>query len=176
MTATTNNPRDASMAHSLLWLARKAYPDRKIIVWAATFHNMRRIDEIKANGEGPDYTGLVTMGHPVYEALGEDVYSIGFTAYQGKAGPAFREPFEVPAAPGGSFEDLCHRTGFEILFVDFKQTRRDPEHWLNRKISARPLGHSSKSAVWPRHMDGMIFTDRIMPSTRREESENDPPV
>lgn len=169
MVATTNNARDASMAQSLLWLAEKAYPDRKIIVWAATFHNMRRIDEIKTTRTGLDYTGLVTMGHPVHEALGDELYSIGFTAYQGKAGAAFREPFDVPPAPEGSFEDLCHRTEMDILFVDFMDVRRLPDHWLNREISARPLGHSPMTTIWPRHMDAMIFMDLITPSTRKEE-------
>ena len=44
-----NNVRDAVMAQNLLWLAEEAFPDKKIIVWAATMHNMRRIDQLETN-------------------------------------------------------------------------------------------------------------------------------
>jgi hypothetical protein len=44
--AAGNNARDAQMAANLLWLARDPYPTKKIIVWAATMHNMRHPERV----------------------------------------------------------------------------------------------------------------------------------
>lgn len=162
-----NNVRDAVMAQNLLWLVEEAFPHEKIIVWAATMHNMRRIDQVQTNKPSLSYEGIVTMGHPVYERLQDEVYSIGFTAYQGKAGNVFsKAPYDIPQAPENSLEELCHRCGHEMLFIDFKGTIKDAGHWLNKKMKARPLGHSVMDAVWPLHLDAMIFTDTVTPSTR----------
>lgn len=162
-----NNIRDAVMAQNLIWLVDEAYPHEKIIVWAATMHNMRRIDQVQTNKPSLSYKGVVTMGHPVYEKLKDEVYSIGFSAFQGKAGNVFqKEPYDIFPAPENSLEEICHRTGYEMLFIDFKGTVKDEDHWLNQKMKARPLGHSVMDAIWPQHLDAMIFTDTVTPSTR----------
>lgn len=171
-TVLDNNIRDAVMAENLLWLVEKAFPEQKIIVWAATLHNMRRIDQVQTNKPNLSYEGLITMGHPVYEKLEDDVYSIGFSAFEGKAGNVFlKQPYDIPAAPENSLEELCHRTGQEILFIDFKGIREDSEHWLNQKLKSRPLGHSLMDAVWPIHLDAIIFTDKVTPSTRLQKKD-----
>ena len=162
-----NNIRDAVMAQNLLWLVEEAFPKKKIVAWAATMHNMRRIDQVQTNRPNLIYDGLVTMGHPVYQKLKDEVYSIGFSAYQGKAGNVFlKKPYDIPPAPENSLEEICHRTGHEMLFIDFKETVEDAGHWLNQKMKARPLGHSVMDAVWPLHLDAMIFTDTVTPSKR----------
>jgi erythromycin esterase-like protein len=162
-----NNVRDAVMAQNLLWLAEEACPRNKIIVWSATMHNMRRVDEVQTNKPSLSYEGVVTMGHPVYEKLKDEVYSIGFSAFQGKAGNVFlKEPYDIPPAPENSLEEICHRTGHEMLFIDFQGIIGDKAHWLNQKLKARPLGHSVMDAVWPCHLDAIIFTDTVTPSTR----------
>jgi erythromycin esterase len=78
------NIRDAQMADNLLWLYRNPYKDRKIIVWAATMHTLRNPAEIDLMEEGFTYEGFRPMGHVLWENLGQVVYSIGFTAYEGK--------------------------------------------------------------------------------------------
>ena len=171
-TVLDNNVRDAAMAQNLLWLAEEVYPKKKIIVWAATMHNMRRLDQVQTNRPTLSYDGVVPMGHPVYEKLKNDVYSIGFTAFQGQAGNVFlKKPYDIPSAPENSLEEICHRTGHEMLFIDFKGIANDSTHWLNQKIKSRPLGHSVMDAVWPLHLDAMIFTDSVTPSTRIQTSE-----
>lgn len=45
-TVRDNNPRDQRMGENLNWLARERYPDRKLIVWAASFHNARNAPTI----------------------------------------------------------------------------------------------------------------------------------
>ena len=64
------NLRDEQMAHNLLWLAQKAYPRRKIIVWAASSHLVH-------NPVSPFYQ-TVTMGNEVRKVLGEQTYTYLF--------------------------------------------------------------------------------------------------
>ena len=163
-----NNGRDRQMAENLIWLAKERYPDRKIIVWAASFHIMRKSPSIDTSesklppGREPTYKGLVTMGDTVCERLGDEVYTVGFTAYQGKFGSAER-PREVATAPDGSLDALLHQVGAPYLFLDFRSLRRQPEHWLRQSIVARPLGYMAMRANWTEIFDAMIFTDTMFP-------------
>ena len=55
------------MGRTLNWLIKNVYPDEKIIVWAASFHNMRRGPEIYGRGRVSNekyfpYKGVKTMG------------------------------------------------------------------------------------------------------------------
>jgi erythromycin esterase-like protein len=103
---------------------------------------------------------------PLYEKLGDALYSIGFTAFQGKAGNVFmKKTWDIEPAKEGSLEELFHQTGKELMLIDFKGPGNDPQHWLNRPLKSRPLGHASMDAVWTRHLDAMIFTDTLTPST-----------
>jgi len=165
-----NNVRDLAMGETLVWLADEYYKGEKIIVWAASFHNMWRGSEIDTGNPEFDYKGLRTMGDTVLEQLKDEAYSISFTAYQGKAGAARQnaEPWDIKTAPEGSLEEAFHGTGQPFMFLDFRQLRDKPEHWLRKKISARPLGYGSMKTDWTRHFDAFIFTDTMEPSALAE--------
>lgn len=166
------NNRDKAMGETLLWLAEKIYPKRKIIVWAATGHIARRTYEIDTM-QSFNYKKRITMGNVVYEGLGDAVYSIGFTAYQGKYG-SFRDNkiglLHKPVID--SLDSLLHATGEKLLFVDFKSLRDDPGHWLNQPLKSRPMEHRMMRASWPRILDAMIFIDKMTPSTRIRKKRN----
>ncbi|HMO15987.1 MAG TPA: erythromycin esterase family protein [Pirellulaceae bacterium] len=74
------------MAENLIWLAEKRFPNRKIIVWAASFHIMRNPSEIEVPSKVVDYTHVVPMGHLVDQHFGDTVLAIGFTGAGGRAG------------------------------------------------------------------------------------------
>ncbi len=169
--ASDNNSRDRAMGETLVWLANEHYRGRKIIVWAASFHNMWRGSEIETGVPGLDYKSLRTMGDEVLEKLGDDAYSIAFTAYQGRSGMAHRpaaEARELPTAGKDSLEEAFHGTGQKFMFLDLRRLRNDPDHWIRRGIVARPLGYSPMKTDWTRHFDAVIFTDVMEPSTRIE--------
>jgi erythromycin esterase len=152
------NARDAQMAENLIWLAEKRFPDRKIIVWAASFHIMRNPSEIEVPSKVVDYTNVVPMGHLVDQLFGESVFTVGFTTAGGQAGAWFRPPFDLDSPPEGTLEDLCLRAGHEHAFVPLKpsSTLAIPQ-WLSEKNHARPLGYTWMKAIWPRHFDALIF-------------------
>jgi erythromycin esterase len=170
MTLESGAFRDEQMGDNLVWLANDWYRGRKIIVWAATFHNVRNIADIDSRMPELDYTRAVTMGHRVWEALGDDVYNLGFTAYQGEAAPWFADSAQALAVPAeGSLEDLMARAGLQDAIVDFRGAG-PALSWLSKPMIARPLGYAEMEADWTSILDGMFF-DRVMKRSTRA----DPP-
>jgi len=152
--------RDEQMADNLIWLANDWYRGRKIIVWAATFHNVRNIRDIDSRMPEVDYSQAMTMGHRVWEALGDDVYNLGFTAFEGEAGQWRVESAQTLAVPAeGSLEDLMSRAGLQNAIVDFRGAG-GALTWLSTPMISRPLGKEME-ADWTTILDGMFFT-RVM--------------
>lgn len=160
------NLRDAQMADNLLWLAQHRYPDRKIIVWGATSHVTRNRDRIQTEAAPK----MIPMGDLVYEALGDAVYTIGFTAYDGEIGyPREGErgrPRPIGPAPAGSLDALLHATGHDAAFLDLRDIRPGGA-WLHEPLVSRPMGYAPMRAPWPEVMDGVLFVDVMTPSTMR---------
>jgi erythromycin esterase len=164
--AADNNIRDQRMAENLIWLANERYKGRRIIVWAAIFHALYDPSAIKV---GPDdsfsFQGVLTMGHVVRKSLGNQIYTVGFTAAGGGVGDVMGgRRLALPKPAKGSFEDLCMRVGRRFLFVDFRGL--SVTHWLRSPISARPFDHSPIVTDWTRQMDALVFTDVMFPSTK----------
>lgn len=158
--------RDRQMGENLVWLANERYPNRKIIVWAATFHNARRIDTIQT--DEPKAKRLYAVNKPMGEVarreLGTRLYSLAFIAYEGEAASVFAKNAQPLSKPSrDSLEDLFHRAGVTNAFVDFRTAPR----WLRRPITARLLGHLEMRADWTRVVDGVIFLQRMERSHRR---------
>jgi erythromycin esterase len=169
--------RDISMGENLTWLAKEYFAGRKIMVWAASSHNLRDPESIKVSLPGMEngYKGYVTEGQTAYSHLGEAIYSIAFTAYQGKIGYANRKApsTDIGPAPAGSMPDLIHKTGEKFLFLDFKEFATDPSHWLHQPIVDRPLGHAAMETDWTKQFDALIFTDILEPSTTKAAIESE---
>ena len=151
------NLRDRQMAENLIWLAREESPNEKIIVWAATSHEMRN-RRFFTN----EYTGYVPMGDTIDRAMGPDVYTIGFTAYEGHAG--IGEWTNIGVAAPGSIESLIHAGGPEYAVVDFRHLGPDGI-WLTQTLSCRPLGYVADTTDWPATMDGLFYIREMTPST-----------
>lgn len=160
--APTAFTRDAAMGLNLLWLIEKRYPDRKIVVWAATAHIQ--------NDSGPNESAFSA----VKRALGAQAYSLVFLSSEGSTGFVHqpREPKDSPASipePGvGSLAALSRDTGRSLFFLDF--TALPPDHWLRQPIEAsfRQHGRIFSTAqemvhVWPERHDGMIYIRKMEP-------------
>jgi erythromycin esterase len=157
--------RDRQMGDNFIWLARNKYPDRKILVWAATYHVVRNIEDIEFPISPGSYDGSLTMGHVVWRELGPAVYVLGFTAYEGEKGAWWNQSTRISRPRPGSLESLLHQAGSAYAFVDFRSIPAGGE-WLHGRLMAQPLGYGHMIAHWPRHMDGMFFTHTMEPSTR----------
>jgi len=153
--------RDMQMGENIVWLAREAYPRRKIIVWAATFHNARNLNLIN-----PEARDLVTMGHVAWQALGSEICNVGFTSYEGASAFAGRTPTSLPVPPAGSLEDLWAGTSHQLAFLDLRKLAPGGE-WLRESCLSLILGHDSEAtpAVLPQILDAVVFIRTMRPST-----------
>ncbi|HEX6158607.1 MAG TPA: erythromycin esterase family protein [Thermoanaerobaculia bacterium] len=155
--------RDRQMGENLLWLANERYPGRRIIVWGATFHNARNLGTI-APGDAKRtrlYAGTAPMGEVAAKALGERLYSLGFTSYEGEAARAFsKTATPLPPATAGSLEDLFARAGLTNAFLDFRKPSPGGQ-WLHAPLTARLLGHVEMRADWSRIVDGVVFLRKM---------------
>lgn len=170
-----NNLRDRAMADAMLWLANDYYPDRKIVVWCATAHMIHsaatEIEPLEENWDADAYVGWQHMGDHLRRAVGDQIYVIGITAYDGEVGTVFPEgaayetsvsPLDPGPPPVGSFEDLCHRAELQYAFVDLRGT--EPDHWLREPMIAWPLAFARNRARWDRVLDGFLFIHTMSPS------------
>lgn len=159
------NLRDQQMGANMLWLAQSRFPNRKIIVWGATSHVSRNRQSIETDID----KNMIPMGDYLRKALGNKVYTIGFTAYEGQMGfPREGErgqPQDIGQADDGSLEHLFATAGFEFAFLDFSHLGADGA-WLRDKHSSRPMGYAPMLADWSQVLDGMVFIRTMTPSTR----------
>lgn len=153
----TFNLRDRQMAENLVWLARHEYANEKLIVWAATSHEMRRRQSFTN-----EYAAYVPMGDWVDRQMGADVYTIGFTAFSGRAGMGDAQ--EIGTARPGSLEGLIHQTGQAYVFLDFRHLDSEGA-WLMDPLPAWPLGYQTDTTSWPAVMDGLFYITTMTPST-----------
>ena len=162
----TLNLRDRQMAENLAWLAKVQYADRKIIAWAASRHNMANPQIIRAQDGKLFYDGVTALGHELRSLVDpQEIFSIGFTAWEGEAGPWFQRPHEIPRARTGSLEDLLQRTGKDNLILPLRDLGEDGR-WLAAPLESRPLGYSPMTADWTQVFDAMVFNRTMTPSTR----------
>ncbi|HUP58941.1 MAG TPA: erythromycin esterase family protein [Thermoanaerobaculia bacterium] len=170
--------RDRQMGENLIWLAGERYPNHRIIVWAATFHNARRLATVETGDPKNDrlYEAVSPMGEVAWKKLGDELYSLGFTSYDGESASAFaRSPNAIPAPGRGSIEDLFARAGLETAFVDFRKPPAGGQ-WLRSPLIAKLLGHVPMRADWTRVVDGVVFIRTMQRSSRKEGSAEPPPA
>ena len=105
------------------------------------------------------------MGQLARKALGRQMYTVGFTAADGRAGNVMGgQTVELKTSEDGSFEDLCLRVGYRFSFMNFRTLAT--VHWLHQPISARLLAHSPIETDWTRQVDALVFTQMMFPSTK----------
>ncbi|WP_420127322.1 erythromycin esterase family protein [Longimicrobium sp.] len=157
--------RDAQMGRNVVWLANVHYPGRKIIVWAASAHIARGVAELtRLNGGQPyRYTWNMRMGAQAHTVLGDDMYTIGFTAGTGTHAPYHLTPTTLEAPLAESMEAYFSQAGLQNAFVDFRAPSAHGE-WL-RDVQARPFGYIYYRGNWAQVFDGMIYTHVMTPST-----------
>jgi len=149
------NTRDLQMGENLLWLANEYYPEHKIIVWAHSFHIARNLDTLTWLPENDNgYEEIRVMGDIVHDALGEQVYSLGFTAYEGSMIQRYPESLDPHAEI--SLEDLFYQAGLEYAIADFRNPPPGGE-WLSDPLVSHPLEYEDMLADWTQVFDGMMF-------------------
>ncbi len=157
----SRNLRDRAMGETLVWLANEVFPDRKLIVWAATYHSAVAAGEL----EDPRWPmrGTVSMGDVARRALGDSYYSIGCVAGEGAWGLGKGYGRIEPAGPD-TLDGLLMATGMEHSYLPLRGL--PPVHWLRERLVSRHLRYGDTSGSWPDHLDGIFFTRTERPVSR----------
>jgi erythromycin esterase-like protein len=156
--------RDALNAENLRWLLEGRYARRKVLIWAHNVHVMNAY-------YSPDFRDIHLAAGPgdmkptgvfLSERFGDELYTIGMTAFEGSEGLATGGPqTAVPPAPSGGLEAKLHAQGHAYAFVKLRaagssmpaQSIRMPK-FLSNEVS-------DPGQVY----DGVFFVDRTGPAT-----------
>ncbi len=161
------NDRDRRMGDNLVFLANEVYPDRKLIVWAATFHGVYDLRAIMPPFNPRMYETMFAAGNTAHTELGDDLYHIAFVAEGGEVRTVFGAGMgRIPPRPVGSFEHLLGAIEHPYLFTDLRGLPAD--HWLREPEMMAPLGQMTMQAVWPDQFDGVFAIETEFPPSREE--------
>ncbi|MBC9933235.1 erythromycin esterase family protein [Chitinophaga qingshengii] len=157
--------RDKQMAENLIWLAEKAFPGKKIIVWAHNIHIAKNTNTLE------DLTGkpipflqtFVPMGATVSKHFGKEAYVVGFS---GSAGTYIDygngNTVNVPPVVPGSVEGRLDTAGYEQAFVNY----RTAKGWLQQKQQATMFDFIPLKGIWPDIFDGLFYIHTSTPVDR----------
>jgi len=153
------------MGENLVWLVNSKYANRKVIVWSHTLHAMRAPDATR-HGNALGYT----VGHAVWEALGDESFAIGLTSYDG-ASHWITQPDDYVQSiipdqePGDAFETLMATAGHDVAFVNLRAARAQGT-WLGGRFLANALYLVPNDAEWSKALDAFLFIRTQQPRRR----------
>ena len=155
--------RDLQMARNLIWLAEKAYPGKKIIVWAHNVHISKGLTALGAKSLAEDPGAFVPMGGTIHHYFGSRAYCIGFTGGEGTyMNYIDSKIMDVPAPMAGSVEALLAATGDAYGFVDYRHAPKA----LRQSIPGALSDYGPEKGEWPEVFDGVFFIDKVLPVQR----------
>ncbi len=157
--------RDLQMAGNLIWLAEKAYPGKKIIVWAHNGHIAKSVSGLTVGAQPPPAgeDAFVPMGYTIHQHFGNQAYCIGFSGAEGSyMNYEDGRILTVPPGQAGSIEGTLSTMANNYAFVDYHhapKSLRQPQHaTLHDYIDAQ--------GVWPDTFDGLFFIKKVFPVER----------
>ncbi|MGN7823823.1 erythromycin esterase family protein [Chitinophaga sp. 22536] len=157
--------RDKQMAENFIWLAEKAFPGKKIIVWAHNIHISKNTSQLTdANDKPiPFLQTYVPMGATVSKHFGKAAYVIGFSGSTGtyidfNNGQTANVPPVVP----GSVEGQLDAGGYAQAFTDY----RTAKGWLQQKQQATLFDFIPTKGIWPEIFDGLFYIHASTPVDR----------
>lgn len=158
-----NSVRDLQMARNLIWLAEKAYPGKKIIVWAHNVHIAKSFTALGAKSLSEDANAFVPMGQEIHRYFGSRAYSIGFTGGGGSyMNYVDSKIIDVPTPMAGSVEAKLAATGDAYGFLDYHHAPRS----LRQSIPGCIADYGPAKGEWPEVFDGLFFIDKVSPVQR----------
>lgn len=150
--------RNTYMARNILWYLRVKYPDKKIIVSAATAH-IAKMKEVKSHTKAHHDQSAVDL---IADSLSNS-YSIAFIRYNGIYGREyipnlFRQPTRQIDTTGlkGSLEQYLNSFPSKYCFLDLS---------TNKTISfkMRSILAQNVKAQWGKIVDGLYFINTMKP-------------
>jgi erythromycin esterase len=178
-TLTNDNTRQKHMGERLLWLAQVQYPDRRIIVFCETLTAIADPGSLVVEPDADLVDGYQSAGQVWRKALGDDLYTIAFTAERGTSGWIQGPSLPVPEAVTSSVEARLAQADWPFLF---EPLRGNTDPWwqtprpstmtgLNRRLMVEDnLPREQRiSADWPEQVDAVFFIGEMFPNNWKAE-------
>ena len=149
-----NMIRDRQMADNVAWYLNH-HPEKKVIIWAANFHGVKAISQIKY-GKEPDpelYEKYTLLGEHLANMFPNQVYSIAFTSGCGEVGYVNQDE-SYPIEPDSTSVEfaLLHR-GINYGYLDFGS---HPE-FEDVPFHSILLGYHNKIGKWAKSFDAIFY-------------------
>jgi len=144
--------RDKQMADNLIWI-KEMYPNKKIICWGATSHFLYNTQSVEMKSIiikvlGGSYKDLM-MGDYIKGKYKSKVFTIGFTAYQGRYGFVSVNK-KIKAPKPNTLEFLLGKSELDNFLIPLNEL--DFENY-----KSRPLGNYYMNSNISKIMDAVIF-------------------
>lgn len=135
--------------------------------------------DLQKNPDLMDARDRTTMGEVAKKELGQEIFSIGFTSYEGQMDLPNYQYEEGSDAwrtctinPDQSalleLEEMFHYAGFEHAFLDLRQHGAKGSV-LHQPFPARFLGCRPLVSDWLKNLDGVVYPRRSFPVERDPE-------
>lgn len=163
-----NNRRDELMAENLTHLLKHTYPNKKVIVIGATYHFIRNNNSINpiTIQAIPVHESKIA-GDLLYKTFADDVYCIGFTAYEGEYGQGKenKKGSSVKSPGANSLEFQLANLKINHAFVSLKDVQNEP--FFEGPVVLRLFDHQSNpsSHHWDQILDAVYFIKTMRPAS-----------
>ena len=176
--------RDRQMAENLIWLAEKAYPGKKIIVWAHNGHIAKSLTSLGPVGAGADSSkaaetgkgvpaagaavenpeAFVPMGATIHAHFGAQAYHIGFSGVEGSyMDYVDSHIITVAPKPASHIEErLAVLVSTPYAFIDY---RHAPALYRQKQLASL-ADYGDLQGDWPDVFDGLLVIKKIFPVER----------
>lgn len=162
------NRRDAINAENMRWLIEHGYTNRKIIVWAHNAHVMNAYygSDWQSISLDPKSDSMKPTGVFLANWLGDDIYTIGFTTYEGEDGWVGNKASTIAPAHEDSLEARLHRLGMQYVFLDLRNADHVPDHPLRQPQMMRlPKYQEETVRNITEPYDAIFYIARMKPAT-----------
>jgi len=147
------------MGDNLMWLINHKFEGRKIIFWGSNSHIFKNYPEIGIYNKYSGNRDTTNTGTYIHEFLGEDLYILGFTSYNGKAGRLYSETYNIDEPPRNHFESWIYDTGLPYAFVNFANSPFIGE--TERKFFMKTITHKHSYVNWFNLYDGLFYIEKM---------------
>jgi erythromycin esterase len=167
---------DRQMADNLRWLADHKYKGRKIIVWANNQHISKNNDLLELDLSNYRKTQNTTMGNELAKIFKDDVFTIGFTSFDGTSGSPFQrnlKPYEIrPLGKNDWYTNTMASSKMIYAFSDFRAISKTRA--AENEFIMRGWGYQYEmKGKWFSVFDGMFFIRTQKHGEARGDSEWD---
>ena len=186
------NPRDKQMAENLIFLQQQ-FPNEKIIGWGASFHFSNEINNFEYTKTTEKYLTefhslskkltshnysileeeinkvkelkfAITMGKILKEYYGDELYSIGFTSFNGNYYGKDKFEFPILQPPTNSLETILYHKNTEAKLID-------KNDYPKNGFYTSTLGYMPIFAKWNTIFDGIYYIPKMYPPKYRDYDE-----